>query len=88
MGDWRAAIDSYIDRQVDRWTSMRRHLHVHPEPSREEFRTTDSSREQLEDAGLNVRIAPSGRGLVAEPDGQGDRSRSALARGYRRAPDR
>ena len=78
IGHWRAAIDSFIDSRIERWSAVRRHLHAHPEPSREEYGTTRYLAQQLEEAGLRVRIAPSGRGLVAEPDGQGDRKRVAM----------
>src|SRR5271170_3835915 len=78
MRQWREAIDSYIDSQVERWSTVRRYLHAHPEPSREEYGTTQYLAQQLDEAGLRVRIAPSGRGLVAEPEGQGDRKRVAI----------
>jgi amidohydrolase len=78
MRKWREAIDTYIDSQVERWCSVRRYLHAHPEPSREEFGTTQYLAHQLGEAGLRVRIAPSGRGLVAEPEGQGERKRVAI----------
>ena len=78
MKDWRAAIDSAIERQADRWISVRRHLHSHPEPSREEFQTTQYLAHQLGEAGLRVRVAPGGRGLVAEPEGLGGLTRIAF----------
>jgi amidohydrolase len=78
MSDWQAAIDSAIDARTEHWVSVRRHLHSHPEPSREEFRTTEYLAEQLTQAGLRVRIAPTGRGLIAEPEGLGDRPRVAF----------
>lgn len=78
MQAWREAIDSYIDRQAERWIAVRRHLHAHPEPSREEFRTTEYLARQLDEAGLKVRIGPSGRGLTAEPEDQGARPRVAF----------
>jgi metal-dependent amidase/aminoacylase/carboxypeptidase family protein len=78
MRQWREAIDSYIDSQVERWCSVRRYLHAHPEPSREEYATTQYLANQLGEAGLRVRIAPSGRGLVAEPEDQVDRKRVAI----------
>ncbi len=78
MSDWQAAIDSAINREAERWVSLRRHLHVHPEPSREEYRTTEYLAGQLLEAGLTVRIAPTGRGLIAEPPGLGDRPRVAF----------
>jgi amidohydrolase len=78
MNEWQASIDTQIDRQSERWVSLRRHLHVHPEPSREEYRTTDYLAGQLSEAGLIVRLAPTGRGLIAEPPGLGDRPRVAF----------
>src|SRR5438552_13307163 len=78
MSPWRNAIDSYIDSHQERWRTVRRYLHAHPEPSREEFRTTEYLAQQLGAAGLGVRIAPSGRGLMVEPEGQGDCSRVAI----------
>jgi amidohydrolase len=65
MQDWRQAIDFYIESHTERWRSVRRHLHAHPEPSREEYATTRYLAEQLEDAGMPVRVVPSGRGLFA-----------------------
>jgi amidohydrolase len=78
MTDWLAGIDSYIDREADRWVWLRRHLHAHPEPSREEYRTTEYLAQRLGEAGLRVQIAPGGRGFVAEPEGLEDRPRVAL----------
>ncbi len=78
MNEWQASIDARIDRQSERWVSVRRHLHVHPEPSREEYRTTEYLSGLLEEIGLEVRVAPTGRGLVAEPPGLDDRPRIAF----------
>ena len=78
MTHWREAIDSYINSQAERWCSIRRYLHANPEPSREEFGTTRYLAQQLDDAGLRVEIAPSGRGLIAEPKDQGVRKRIAI----------
>lgn len=78
MSDWRSAIDSAIDGRAERWVGVRRHIHAHPEPSREEVKTTEYLAKQLAEAGLRVRIAPTGRGLIAEPEGLGDRPRVAF----------
>ncbi len=64
MADWRQAIDAYIESHAERWRALRRHLHAHPEPSREEYGTTRFLAEQLEEVGVPVRIVPSGRGLI------------------------
>src|SRR5262249_24099006 len=78
MSDWLAAIDAAIDDRSEHWVSVRRYLHSHPEPSREEFRTTEYLANQLVRTGLRVRIAPTGRGLMAEPEGLGDAPRVAI----------
>ncbi len=75
---WRDAVDSYIDSHAERWCSLRRYLHAHPEPSREEYDTTRFLARQLGEAGLHVRIVPSGRGSIVEPEGQDDRPRVAI----------
>jgi amidohydrolase len=69
MSDWRKAIDSYIESRVEVLRMVRRHLHAHPEPSREEYQTTRFLAEQLSDAGIPRSIAPTGRGIIAEPEG-------------------
>jgi amidohydrolase len=78
MSDWRQALNAYVDSHAERWRSLRRHLHAHPEPSREEFQTTRFLAEQLEAAGVGARIVPSGRGLIAEPKQQDSLPRVAL----------
>ena len=65
MSDWREAIDSHIDAIAEDLRAVRRHLHVHPEPSREEFETTRFLAERLEEAGIPYRVIPSGRGIIA-----------------------
>ncbi|WP_165226287.1 M20 metallopeptidase family protein [Aquisphaera insulae] len=67
MSDWRQAIDGWINDHADEIRDVRRHLHAHPEPSKEEYQTTRFLAGRLEKAGIPVRIAPSGRGLVAGP---------------------
>ena len=75
---WRDAVGSYMDSHAERWCSLRRYLHAHPERSREEYETTRFLARQLDEAGLHVRIVPSGRGLIVEPEGQSDRPRVAF----------
>src|SRR5437763_1418765 len=41
MADWRAEIDGYIGSIAGELVATRRHLHAHPEPSREEYRTAE-----------------------------------------------
>jgi amidohydrolase len=67
MNDWREVIDREIDAIADELRAIRRHLHAHPEPSREEFRTTRFVADCLERAGIAYRVVPSGRGIIAGP---------------------
>lgn len=68
MTDWRSAIGRHIDGIASDLRAVRRHLHVHPEPSREEFQTTLFLADRLERAGIPFRVIPSGRGIVAGPE--------------------
>ena len=56
MIDWRQAIDDHIDAIAGRLVGIRRHLHAHPEPSREEFETAQYLGDQLLAAGLPYKI--------------------------------
>jgi amidohydrolase len=68
MTDWTITIDRFLDGIAEELRGIRRHLHKNPEPSGEEFATTKFLAEQLHKAGVEVRIAPTQRGLLA--DGQ------------------
>jgi len=70
MGGWRAAVDAWIDQFSGELRSIRRHLHAHPEPSREEYGTTRFLAEVLETAGVPRVIAPTGRGILAGPNAE------------------
>jgi amidohydrolase len=72
MVDWRKTIDVYIESHTERWRAVRRHLHAHSEPSREEYGTTRFLAEQLEVEGVSVCIVPSGRGLIAGRESSDD----------------
>lgn len=63
---WQRQLDEAIDSQVARMIEVRRHLHRYPEPSGEEYETTRYLRGVLAEAGLDARVAPSGRGLMVE----------------------
>ncbi|MBV9025265.1 MAG: amidohydrolase [Streptomycetaceae bacterium] len=58
--------------------AFRRDLHMHPELSRQEFRTTAAIKERLEQAGLQPREMPGGTGLVCDIGHPGDGSLLAL----------
>jgi amidohydrolase len=74
MIDWRQGIDDYIDAIAGNLVGIRRHLHAHPEPSREEFETTRYLEGRLLEAGLDHKILLGGRGILAgsslSPDGR------------------
>ncbi len=67
MSDDRARILAQLDRIAPELTTIRRHLHAHPELSGAEFATTRFLRDRLDLEGLDLRIPKSGRGLVVEP---------------------
>jgi amidohydrolase len=79
MSDWREAIDGYLLSIEGELRAIRRHLHTHPEPSRQEFRTTQFLAKRLDEANIPHRIAPSGRGLIADSDADGDASTPRVA---------
>jgi amidohydrolase len=66
-------LDDFVAKDAASIQNMRRYLHAHPEPSGEEVRTTAYIADQLDSLGLNYRIGPEGRGLIADfpgPDSQ------------------
>ncbi len=65
MPDWRTALDRHIESRADRIRDVRRHLHAHPEPSREEYQTARFLADRLEEAGIPTALVPSRRGLLA-----------------------
>jgi amidohydrolase len=67
MADWRSALDGYIDSIAETLRVVRRHLHAHPEPSREEFQTARYLADRLDEEGIPHRVLPSGRGVIADP---------------------
>jgi len=78
MTDWRSQIDTYLDASAGDLSATRRHLHSHPEPSREEYRTAEYLAGRLDAAGVPGRLIPSRRGVIAGPDSGGHGSRIAF----------
>lgn len=74
MLDWHQAIDAFLDSVAGQLVEIRRHLHAHPEPSREEFGTTRYLADRLLDGGLRPSVVLEGRGILAgsslSPDGR------------------
>lgn len=78
MADWRAEIDEYIGSIADELVATRRHLHSHPEPSREEYRTAEFLAGKLGEVGIPRRLIPSRRGVIAGPESNEATPRVAL----------
>ncbi len=70
MTSWQSELLSAVARHTPRMIEVRRHLHAHPEPSGEEFRTSLDLYQWLDAEGFAVRLGPEGRGvLVDSPQG-------------------
>ena len=59
-------LDDLIQSDAPSIREMRRYLHVHPEPSGEETRTTAFIADQLSSLDVEYRTGPEGRGLVVD----------------------
>ncbi len=69
--------ESWLAANVDELVAWRRHLHRHPELSRQEHATTAFIAQRLADVGLNPKILPTGTGLTCD-FGPEHRTRIAL----------
>lgn len=63
---WEPHLDRQVEQLEARLIEVRRHLHAHPEPSREERETSLFLAEQLTNAGLDARLCRDGLGVTAE----------------------
>ena len=66
-------LDQWLARGIGDLVAWRRHLHAHPELSRQEYATTDSLAGALRSAGLSPRILPGRSGLICDV-GSGERT--------------
>lgn len=66
--DWRQAIRDSVTANFHEIQHVRRHLHQNPEPSGEEFSTTQFLTENLNKLGMQVEVGPNQRGLIIEPN--------------------
>ena len=64
--DWQSELDRVVERQFSSLVQLRRHLHMHPEPSGEERETTRYISRWLENSGYHTKTGPDGRGLLAD----------------------
>ncbi|WP_372451339.1 M20 family metallopeptidase [Mycolicibacter acidiphilus] len=69
--------ESWLAANADQLVTWRRHLHRHPELSRQEYATTAFVAQQLSDAGLKPEVLPNGTGLICD-FGPDDTPRVAL----------
>jgi len=60
------AVEAWLAAHAEDLVAWRRHLHRHPELSRQEFATTQFIAERLASAGLNPKVLPSGTGLTCD----------------------
>jgi len=65
-GELYVAIDSYANRHEAAWIDVRRRLHRHPEPSGEEFQTSELIRAHLTQHSIPAQIAPRDVGVIAD----------------------
>ncbi|MBX3438111.1 MAG: amidohydrolase [Planctomycetaceae bacterium] len=63
---WEAEIDRQMGELEPRLIDVRRHLHAHPEPSREERETSAYIASQLAAAGVEPHLCRDGLGVIAE----------------------
>ena len=63
---WQHAANESVDRHFEQMVSVRKNLHANPELSGKEHDTSLFLYQTLSNAGLDVRIGPEGRGLVAD----------------------
>jgi amidohydrolase len=60
------AAETWLAANCDELVAWRRHLHRHPELSRQEYATTQFVAERLADAGLKPEVLPTGTGLTCD----------------------
>ncbi|REJ88727.1 MAG: amidohydrolase [Planctomycetota bacterium] len=65
---WQAPVDQQVAAIEERLVGVRRHLHMHPEPSCEEYETSRYLAEQLEQAGIRTRLLRDGLGVIGDFD--------------------
>ncbi len=64
-------LDGWLDENIGDLVAWRRHIHAHPELSRQEFATTDLIAGVLRSVGLRPTVLPGGSGLICDI-GQGE----------------
>ncbi|MBI1367910.1 MAG: amidohydrolase [Planctomycetes bacterium] len=75
---WATQLDRIIDELQSKMIEVRRHLHMHPEPSGEESQTTRFLRDQFAGEDVSIRQGPGECGLIIDPDPPMPQPRIAL----------
>jgi len=78
MSSWHTQLDAVIDGGLDRMVQLRRHLHMHPEPSGRELQTSLHLYQLFAESDLPVRMGPEGCGVVVDSRLEGPRRRIAV----------
>ncbi len=64
--NWQQQLDATIDCSFGEIINLRRHLHMHPEPSGEELQTSLRLYQLFSQLGLPVRMGPEGCGVIVD----------------------
>src|SRR4051794_7757113 len=75
---WKEQLDRLIEARAPQIAAARRHLHAYPEPSGEERETARYLLDLLTRDRVAARLIPSGRGVIAEGEIDGDGARIGL----------
>lgn len=78
QGRWTGVVDRRAAGMQKRLVEIRRHLHRNPEPSGKEQETTGYLRKLLNEAGIESRPGPDGRGAIADANSANGSRRIAL----------
>ena len=75
---WQRQLDAVIDRNFGEIVGLRRHLHMHPEPSGAELQTSLHLYQLFAGAGPPVRMGPEGCGVIVDSRSQASQRRIAV----------
>ncbi len=79
MQAWRSHLREAVDSVFDDMVVLRRQLHMYPEPSGEEFDTSQEIYTRFLNSGFDVRQGPNGCGVIADVPSQGEGGRPLIA---------
>lgn len=75
---WQQQLDATVDAHVGDMVALRRHMHMHPEPSGEELQSSLHLYRLFSDAGLAVRMGPEGCGVMVDSRASNSSRRMAV----------